>query len=321
MIDKNKSILVLGAYGRIGKSLIPLLEQSGYTNLLFPTHKTCDLLDKFSYEQYFHTERPDFVINLSGRTTNINLCEQYPATICQYTLQMNIAVLEMCRRYDVQKLVNVLCSCAYPDGKDILREAEFWDGNPHESVLAHGLAKRTCYFLSEAYAKQFHMNIVTVGLNNIVGGADWSRPNSQKFLDSLIVKFIEAKEFKLKQVNLWGSGSPRRECLFYKDAAEGILRVFESLYSSSELINVGTGKDRSIIQWAELVKNAVGYKGEITWDENKPDGQLKKLFDINKMNHVLHWKPVTSDEEAISETIKEYKEYIKDKERRSYPLI
>lgn len=321
MIDKQKKLLVLGAYGRCGRALIPLLEQSGYTNILFPTHKMCDLLDDYSYTQYFHSVKPSYVINLAGRTTNINLCNQYPASICQYTLQMNMNVLEMCCRYAVEKLVNILCSCAYPDGKEVLREAEFWNGNPHQSVLAHGLAKRTCYFLSEAYSKQYHMNIVSVGLNNIVGGANWDHPASQKFLDSLIVKFSEAKQFKLRQVTLWGSGTPRRECLYYKDAAEGVLRIFESDYADSELINIGNGRDRTILEWAELVKNAVGYKGEVVWDTTKIDGQLKKLFDVNKMKCILEWEPAISDEIAIKETIKEYKNYIKDKERRSYPLI
>ena len=320
MIDKNKKILVLGSYGRIGKPVVELLEKSGYPNILFPTHSNCDLLDRYSYESYFHTEKPEYVINLAGKITNINLCQQNPATICGHTLQMNMAVLEMCRKYEVQKLANVLCSCAYPSDKSELREDEFWDGNPHQSVLAHGLAKRTCYFLSGAYAKQYHMNIVTVALNNIVGGADWSRPTSQKFLDSLIVKIVDAKKFNLKTVTLWGSGLPRREILYYRDAAEGVLQVFEK-YDSPELINIGTGHDRAITEWANLVKNIARYKGEFIYDPTKPDGQAKKLFNVNKMRCTLEWKPAISDEEAISETIKEYKEYIKGVERRSYPLI
>lgn len=319
MIDKTKKLLILGAYGRIGNALVEIMDKSGY-NLLYPTKNQCNMLDKFSYEQYFYENRPNNVINVLGKTTNINLCQQNPATICGHTLQMNMVVLEMCRKYEVKKLINVLCSCAYPGNKDVLREEEFWDGNPHESVLAHGLAKRTCYFLSQAYAKQYHMNIITVALNNIFGGADWSRPTSQKFLDSIIVKFIEAKKYSLKSVTLWGSGSPMRESLYYTEAAEGILRVFESDYSDSELINIGTGRDRSIREWADMVQTAVGYKGKIIWDESKPDGQQRKLFDVNKMQSQIEWEPTITDEEAIKTTIKEYKEYIKDKERRSYPL-
>lgn len=320
MLDKTKKLLVLGAYGKIGKPLVDLLEKSGYTNLLFPTHKACNLLDNYSYKPYFHEEQPDFVLNLAGKITNINLCEKHPATICGQTLQMNMNLLEICKDYKVEKLLNVLCSCAYPDGKDVLCEAEFWDGSPHESVLAHGLAKRTCYFLNSSYSQQYKMNIVTVALNNVIGGADWTRPTSQKFLDSLVVKIVDAKQYKHKTVTLWGTGQPRREVIYYKDAAAGILKAFEG-YSSRELLNLGTGVDYTITEYAEMIAKAINWKGEFIYQTDKPDGQMVKKFNCDKMNQTLNWFPPTSIQDGIKETVKDYKEYIKSVERRSYPLI
>lgn len=311
MIDKSKPTLILGAYGRIGKSLIPLMEQAGY-NLLFPTKLACNLLDRHSYEIYFHTNKPHAVINLAARNTNIHLCNEYPASICRDTLQMNMNVLEACKQYEVEKLLNIVCSCSYPHNKELLVEDEFYDGATHASVSAHGLAKRMVYYLDTAYAKQFHLNIVTVALNNVFGGASWAHPSSLKFIDSLIVRVVDAKLNKMKAIYPWGSGGVYREAILARDAADGILRVFEQ-YDNSELINIGTGIDYTIKDWLQMIIDEVKYRGLVEWQTDKLDGQRKKLFSVNKQRKELSWMPPTNTREALSETIKDYKKYLKEK--------
>ena len=319
MIDKTKSILVLGAYGRLGKQVINKLEESGYTNILFPTHNMCDLLNPYSYEQYFHSVKPSYVINLAAKITNINLCNHYPASIARETVLMSTAALEMCKRYEVEKLVNVISSCAYDGEASLLKEEEFLTGSPHPSIMAHGLAKRMVYFLGNSYAKQYHMNVVNVAFNTFFGHADWSRPNSLKFLDSLIVKIVDAKLLKYKNVEIWGSGKPRREVIYTPDAAEGLLRTFET-YNKEELINVGCGVDYTIADYANMIAQIVRYKGELCYDKNRPDGQYQKLFSVEKQRSELDWSPPTNIKDAISATIEDYKEFSKNRERTSYRL-
>lgn len=319
MIDKNKKVLVLGAYGRCGKQLIQLLEKSGYDNLLFPTHTFCNLLNEYSYEQYFYEAKPEYVINLAAKITNLNLCNQYPASICRETVLMNTSVLEMCQKYEVQKLINIISSCAYDGETSLLKEEDFFKGSPHPSIMAHGLAKRYVYFLGSSYAKQYHMNVVNIAFNTFFGGGNWSKPASLKFLDSLIVKIVDAKLFKYKTVEIWGSGKPRREVLYTKDAVEGILRVFEQ-YDSPELINIGTGVDYNITEYAEMIRDIVNWKGEFVYLTDKPDGQMQKIFSIEKQQKLLNWIPSTNICDAIQETVNEYKQFCKNKERRSYRL-
>lgn len=320
MIDKSKATLVLGAYGRLGKQLVQLMEKSGYTNLLFPTHFQCDLLNPYSYEQYFHENRPHAVINLAAKVTNINLCNHYPASIARETVLMNTAVLEMAKKYEVEKVVNIISSCAYDGEAPLLREEEFLTGCPHPSVMAHGLAKRMVYFLGNSYAKQYHMNVVNIAFNTYFGCTNWEHPNSLKFLDSLIVKIVDAKLLKYKNVEIWGSGRPRREVIFTPDASEGLLRTFET-YNNAELINIGSGVDFSIADYAKMIADIVRYKGELCYNTAKPDGQYQKLFDVTKMKSELDWQPPTSIRDAIAATIDDYRAYAQEKERKSYRLI
>lgn len=318
-MNKQNKILILGAYGRLGKILVGLMESQGYTNLLYPTHRMCDLLDPYSYEQYFHAERPEAVINLAAKTTNINLCKHYPASICRETVLMNISTMEMCKKYEVKKLVNIITSCAYDGESPILKEEEFYNGSPHPTIMPHGLAKRTIAFLGESYASQYHMNVVNVAMNSFFGCGDWSKPASLKFLDALIVKIVDAKLLGYKTIELWGSGKPRREVLYTKDAAQGLLQVFEN-YDSPDLINVGTGEDKTITEWAKLIAEVVKWKGELVYNREKPDGQFQKLFDVQKMKDSLNWIPPTDIKDAIKECVEDYKNFRKETERKSYRL-
>lgn len=319
MINKNKTTLILGAYGAIGKNLVSLMDKEGY-NLLYPTKKMCNFLDRDSFEIYFANNQPTYVINALARKTNINLCSSEPASICRDTLRMNMAVLEMCRKYKVEKLVNIICSCAYPDGKEELFEDEFWDGSPHKSVLAHALAKRSVYFLGHSYCEQYKINVITLCLNNLYGTNTWATPTSLKFLDSILVKVVDAQLNKIRKVSLWGTGNPRREVIHAKDAARGILRAFE-LYNDPELLNIGTGVELSIREYADLVKKACKWKGEFVWDETKKDGQMSKRFNVDKQRDVLNeWYPETDLFAGIKDTAESYRRYIESVERRSYPL-
>lgn len=303
------NILVLGGTGRIGNEVNYILSEYSQ-GVISPGHRECDLLDVYKYEKWFYEYKPKLVINAFGKTTNIQMCKDYPATIFRDTIQANLNVLDMCRKYDVAKLVNIVCSCSYPSGREILVEDEFMSGEPHESVSSHAYAKRMVYVAAQLYQQQFKVNTITLALNNVFGGLPyiWANPSRLKFLDSIIKKIVDAKLQRLKKLTLWGSGKARREVIYYKDAAKYVVNSAE-LYNDNSLLNIGTGWDLSIAEWADVVSKVVNWKGKVEWNTEMNDGQMKKLFDVSKMRSLLGYE-FTPIEDAIEETAQSYLKYL-----------
>jgi len=205
----------------------------------------------------------------------------------------------------VSKIVNLLSSCAY-EPKEILEEKDFLSGTTDESVESHGLARKGVFAYGKFLNKQYGLNSVGVVLNNCYGYAAFDRPHKLKVADNLVKKFVDAKYNNDKEVVVWGTGNPLRELLFCEDAAEGVVKVLEHYEDNNEVINIGGGKDISIINLANLIKELVGFEGKIVLDTSKADGQMKKLLCNKKMREVLGWEPPTSLKEGLKLTIQHY---------------
>jgi nucleoside-diphosphate-sugar epimerase len=235
-----------------------------------------------------------------------------------------------------KKMVSVLPSCAYyPNQRyynqypvndeitgitekpaELLYEDEFENGLPHPSVECHGLAKRILFDYSRQLHKQYKFNAVCCVLNNCYGpGARYDEPDRLKVLDSLIQRFILAKRNNDPNISIWGTGNPLREFMYAKDAADGILHVFKHYDDATSVINIGPGHEISIKDLAYLVKDLVGYNGEITFDVERPDGQMRKKLDCSKIGET-GWRPEYSLENGIKETISWYNDNFSQTSKR-----
>lgn len=305
MIDKTKPLLLLGGNGVIGSCLKDILSQQGY-NFVAPDRKLCDLSDSRSTNIYFSKCQPSYVINLAAVKTNIKLNKEIPADIYSKTVQMGLNIFHACNKYNVEKLVSVVSSCAYYP-TEILKPEEFDIGPVHSSIEPHGNAKRQLFYLAKYYNQQYNLNAVTIGLNNVYGGFDYDKPEMMKVLDSLIRKFVVAKINGEKRVIVWGTGDPKREFIYYADAAEGILEVFKHYNEVDEVINIGCGYDVSIRELAYMIQDLIDPSIEVVFDTSKPDGQMKKMFDITKMKEKLGgWEPKVDIYTGLKSTIEWY---------------
>lgn len=311
----------------IGRALIPILLENNY-EVLAPSKDEMNCLMLQMVYDYFDKYKPKYAIHCAGFNGGIEFNRRVPADIYIQTASMALSVLSAANMY-CEKVVSVLPSCAYYPGKryvrqdewgasyiandgvaDILNERNFESGEPHPSVACHGLAKRILFDYSRQLDKQFKMNAVCCVLNNCYGPyARHDEPDRLKVADNLIQRFCDAKAKNIKQVEVWGTGTPRRELLFSKDAAEGIYKVFQHYDNPHEVINIGSGVDVSIKDLAEKIRDLVDPEIEIVYNTDKPDGQMKKLFDNSKMKELLSWEPTTSLEDGFRETIKWYNEF------------
>lgn len=304
------NIVVLGATGVVGREFCRLLQEKKAKYYKPDRYEYDAIENNKGYYNYFQCNSESIVVNLLAEKTNIQRNKKEPVTICANTLRMNMNVLDICSAYKVKKLINVISSCAYPGNcVEPMSEDYFWNGSPHESILPHGEAKRCVYALSQFYRQQFRLNVVCIAFNSLYSNTCWNRPETLKVLESMVKKIVDAREANLSYVTFFGSGSPRREFLHVKDAAESILQVIEK-YDDSEILNIGNNFDIQIKKLAEGIKLAVGYKGQIKWD-NGQDGQMRKMLCSEKMERVLNWSPKVKLADGIQETIEDYEKYLK----------
>ncbi len=199
-----------------------------------------------------------------------------------------------------------MTSCAYPDtGMEVLEEDTFWDGQPNKTIRAHGIAKRTLQTAAEAYNDQYELDAVTVCVTNLYGPNDTFNLVRTKVVGALIRKFAEAVIEEDDTVECWGTGAPMREFMYVDDAAEAIIQALIVYDDNTKPLNIGTGKDISIKQLVEYIRSAVKYEGEVFWNTEKPDGQMKKLLDTSRMKEIIDINPI-SVEEGIKKTVDWY---------------
>ena len=199
-----------------------------------------------------------------------------------------------------------MTSCAYPDtGMEVLSEDTFWDGQPNKTIRAHGIAKRTLQTAAEAYNDQYELDAVTVCVTNLYGPHDTFNLVRTKVVGALIRKFAEAVIEEDDTVECWGTGAPMREFMYVDDAAEAIIQALIVYDDNTKPLNIGTGKDISIKQLVEYIRSSVKYEGEVFWNTEKPDGQMKKLLDTSRMKEIIDINPIPV-EEGIKKTVDWY---------------
>jgi GDP-L-fucose synthase len=296
MMKKTSKIYVAGHRGLVGSAMVRTLEKAGYKNIVLRTRKELDLMDQKKVALFFKKEKPEYVFMAASKVGGIMANKERPGTFMYENLVIQTNMIENARISGVKKLLFLGSSCIYPKlVEQPMKEEYLLTGKPEPTNRAYSLAKISGLVLCQSYNEQYGTNFISVMPTNLYGINDNFDLNSSHVLPALIRKFYEAKKNKKNTVELWGSGKPKREFLFVDDLADACVFLMNN-YNDSEIINIGTGKDVSIKELSEMVAKIIEYEGKIVWDSTKPDGMMKKLLDVSKLEKAgWHYKTELQD--------------------------
>jgi GDP-L-fucose synthase len=303
-------VYVAGHRGLVGGAVLRKLENDGFCNLLTRTSRELDLRDQTAVQEFFERARPEYVILAGAKVGGILANSTRPAEFLYDNLLIASNVIHASYRYGVKKLLNLGSSCIYPRlAPQPLKEEYLLTGPLEETNRTYAVAKIAAIELCDSYRKQYGCDFVSAMPTNLYGPGDNFDLQSSHVLPALLRKMHEAKECGEASVTAWGTGTPRREFLYVDDLADASLFILENV-SRPGPMNVGVGKDITIRELAELIKDVVGYRGQIEFDTTKPDGTPRKLMDVSRLSN-LGWTPRTGLREGIQKTYNWYIEHHK----------
>lgn len=308
---KEKRVVVTGGAGFLGSFVLEKLLQRGvkYENICIPRSHDSDLRRWENCVQV--VKDADLVIHLAGHVGGIGLNQKKPARLFFDNAIMGIQLIEAAYQAGVSKFVVVGTICAYPKFSPIpFKEDNLWNGYPEETNAPYGLAKKMLLVQAQAYREQYGWNTIYVLPVNLYGPRDNFDPESSHVIPALIRKCIEAVKEGKDEIVVWGTGKPTREFLYVEDAAEGILLAAER-YNKSDPVNVGAGFEISIKDLVDLIAKATGFRGRITWETSKPDGQPRRSLDTTRAKREFGFEAKVGFEQGLQRTVQWYlKEFI-----------
>ena len=297
-MEKESKIYVAGHRGMVGSAIVRKLTSLGYTNLLTRTSAELDLRNQQQVADFFEVEKPEYVFLAAAKVGGIVANNTYRADFLYENLAIQNNIIHGSYLNKVKKLMFLGSSCIYPKlAPQPLKESYLLSGYLEQTNEPYAIAKIAGIKMCEAYRAQYGCNFISVMPTNLYGTNDNYDLVNSHVLPAMIRKFHEAKEKGASEMTLWGTGSPMREFLHADDLAEACLFLMEN-YNESELVNIGTGEDVTIKNLAALVKQIIGFQGEIVWDNSKPDGTPRKLMDVSKL-HGLGWHHKIALEDGI----------------------
>jgi GDP-L-fucose synthase len=312
-MNKNSKIYVAGHRGLAGSAITESLKNHGYLNLVTRSHAECELTDPTQVQNFFKSERPEVVILCAAKVGGIHANNTYPADFIYENLQIQNNVIHQSKLFDVKKLLFLGSSCIYPKyAPQPLKEEYLLSGTLEPTNEPYAIAKIAGIEMCRSYRRQYQCDFISAMPTNLYGFNDNFHLENSHVLPALIHKFHLAKLNHEPHVNIWGSGKPYREFLHSQDFGEACLFLLEN-YDGNEIVNVGTGKDISIKDLAELIRDTVNYEGELVYDESKPDGTPRKLLDTSRINE-LGWTPKLSLQEGLKITYQWFLDHYQQKE-------
>jgi len=307
-MDKGLKIYIAGHRGLVGSALKRKLESKGYTNLIFRTHRELDLTNQQAVNDFFEKERPEYIFLAAAKVGGILANSSYPAEFIYENLMIEANVINAAYKYGVKKLLFLGSSCIYPKlAPQPLKEEYLLTGPLEETNEAYAVAKIAGIRLCKHYNEQYGTNFISVMPTNLYGLNDNFDLETSHVMPALIRKFHEAKVNNESEVVVWGTGKPLREFMHVDDMADACVYLMENYNYSDigEFVNLGVGEDVTISELVELIKEIVGFEGEIRYDTSKPDGTPRKLMDVSRLNG-LGWKAGIPLEDGIRETYEWY---------------
>lgn len=288
-MNKIDKIYVAGHRGLTGSSILRKLILSGYTNIVTRNSRELDLTQQSNVENFFQEEKPDYVFLAAAKVGGIHANSAYPADFIRDNLQIQTNVIDSAYRNNVKKLLFLGSSCIYPkNSPQPMSEDALLTGSLEPTNEWYAIAKIAGIKLCQAYKQQYGFNAISLMPTNLYGPGDNFNLANSHVLPALIRKFHEAKVNQSSNVEVWGSGTPRREFLHVDDLADAAMYLMNN-YNDNDIVNVGCGQEISISELANVVKETVGFNGEIIFDTSKPDGTARKLMDVSRLSS-LGWK-------------------------------
>lgn len=288
-MEKNAKIYVAGHRGMVGSAIFRKLKAEGYTNLVIRNSQELDLRNQQAVADFFAAEKPDYVFLAAAKVGGIVANNTYRADFLYENLAIQNNVIHQAYLQGAKKLLFLGSSCIYPKlAPQPLKEDYLLTGLLEPTNEPYAIAKIAGIKLCDAYRDQYGCNFISVMPTNLYGYNDNYHPENSHVLPALIRKFHEAKTSGAASVTVWGTGSPLREFLFADDLADACYFLMQE-YNEAGLVNIGTGHDLSIKDLALLIKEVVGFTGDLVFDTSKPDGTPRKLLDVSKL-HTLGWK-------------------------------
>lgn len=304
-MEKHAKIFVAGHRGMVGSAILRRLQELGYQNFVLRTSQELDLRNQAEVEQFFLTEKPDYVFLAAAKVGGIQANNTYRGEFLYDNLAIQNNVIHQSYRNGVKKLMFLGSSCIYPKmAPQPLKEEYLLTGPLEPTNEPYAIAKIAGIKLCEAYRNQYGCNFISVMPTNLYGINDNYHPENSHVLPALIRRFHEAKIKETPEVSVWGSGKPLREFLYADDLGDACVFLMEN-YNEAEFVNIGTGEDLSIADLAQLIQEIVGYSGKLTFDPSKPDGTPRKLMDVSKL-HALGWKHKTTLHEGIAKAYQDF---------------
>jgi len=310
----SKRILVTGGAGFLGSHVVEALRRRACTEILVPRSKDYDLTTEDAVRRLYREARPEIVIHLAAVVGGIGANRANPGKFFYDNLMMGALLMEHARRSGVAKFVAVGTICAYPKFTPVpFREENLWNGYPEETNAPYGLAKKMLLVQAQAYRQQYGFNAIFLLPVNLYGPRDNFSPESSHVIPALIKKCLDAKESAVRSpqsaiVEVWGDGSPTREFLYVEDCAEAIVLAAER-YEKPDPVNIGAGFEVSIKDLVELIARHTEFKGRITWDTTKPNGQPRRCLDISCAEREFGFRARMSFEEGLARTIAWYTDH------------
>jgi len=304
-MNKQDKIYIAGHRGMVGSAIIRKLQAEGFSNIVTRTSKELDLKEQAAVRDFFANEKPDHVVLAAAKVGGIHANNVYRAQFLYENLMIESNVIHSAHENGVKKLLFLGSSCIYPKmAPQPLKEESLLSGFLEQTNEPYAIAKIAGIKLAESYRRQYGSNFISAMPTNLYGPNDNYDLNNSHVLPALIRKFHTAKVTNAASVEVWGSGSPRREFLHVDDLADACFYLMQN-YDEEMFVNIGTGEDLTIKELAELIKDIVGFDGELKWNTDKPDGTPRKLMDVSRL-HNRGWKHRIGLREGISAVYAEF---------------
>ncbi len=304
---QGRRVCVTGGAGFLGSFVVEKLWQCG-ANVFIPLFEEYDLVKLVDIRRMLDHAQPEIIIHLAALVGGIGANRARPAEFFYANLMMGVQLMHAAWQRGVGKFVAIGTICAYPKFTPLpFKEENLWDGYPEETNAPYGLAKKMLLVQAQAYRQQYGFNAIFLLPVNLYGPRDNFDLESSHVIPAIIRKTVEAKQRGERQVILWGDGSPTREFLYVEDAAEGILLAAEC-YNGIEPVNLGSGNEISIRELAEMIAHLTGFEGELVWDTSKPNGQPRRVLDVQRAEQWFGFRAQMPFEEGLRRTINWYLE-------------
>jgi GDP-L-fucose synthase len=306
-MNKDSKIFVAGHNGMVGSAIVRKLKELGYTKIVTKSRKELDLTNQFQVNQFFHFERPEYVFLAAAKVGGIKANDDFRADFIYENIMIQSNIIKASHDNGVKKILFLGSTCIYPKmSPQPIKEEYLLTGLLETTNDAYAIAKISGIKMCQSFNQQYGTNYISVMPTNLYGPNDNYDLNNSHVLPAMIRKFHEAKLEGKDKVEIWGTGTPKREFLYVDDLADACIHLMLN-YNDSEIVNIGTGQDVTIAELAVGIKNIVGFEGDIYFNTEMPDGTPRKLLDVSKLKE-LGWEYKTSLKDGIEKT---YKDYVK----------